>query len=139
MVKLDRYVRSCNTLNDLSNNVEPWYIQNPRHIQNTVKNLRWNVLQKYLPSALLIPSSKKNQLWKNFFSQKKRFTNFRNRKCTFQEKELCSISGNGNPTKLRILKEKTYENKNENRPLWKNVLYFGKWNFLVPGLKRFYI
>ena len=25
---------------------EPSYIQNPRHIQNTVKHLRWNVLQK---------------------------------------------------------------------------------------------
>ena len=23
---------------------EPWYIQNPRHIQNSVKHLRWNVL-----------------------------------------------------------------------------------------------
>ena len=23
-----------------------WYIQNPRHIQNTFKHLRWNVLQK---------------------------------------------------------------------------------------------
>ena len=31
---------------------EPWFIQNPRHIQNTVKHLRWNVLQKQLPSAL---------------------------------------------------------------------------------------
>ena len=25
---------------------EPWLIQNLRHIQNTVKHLRWNVLQK---------------------------------------------------------------------------------------------
>ena len=25
---------------------ESWYIQNPRHIQNTVKHLRWNVLKK---------------------------------------------------------------------------------------------
>ena len=25
---------------------EPWYIHNPRQIQNTVKHLRWNVLQK---------------------------------------------------------------------------------------------
>ena len=26
---------------------EPWYIQNLRHIQNTVKHLRWKVLQKF--------------------------------------------------------------------------------------------
>ena len=25
---------------------EPWYIYNSRHIQNTVKHLRWNALQK---------------------------------------------------------------------------------------------
>ena len=25
---------------------EPWYIQKPRHIQNTGKHLRWNVLQE---------------------------------------------------------------------------------------------
>ena len=31
---------------------EPWHIQNPRHTQNTVKHLLWNVLQKCLPSAL---------------------------------------------------------------------------------------
>ena len=31
---------------------EPWYIQNPRHIQNTVWHLRWNFLQKQLHEAL---------------------------------------------------------------------------------------
>ena len=31
---------------------EPWYIQNSRHTQNTVKHLRWKVLQKQLPRAL---------------------------------------------------------------------------------------
>ena len=31
---------------------KPWYIQNQSHIQNTVKNLQWNVFQKQLPSAL---------------------------------------------------------------------------------------
>ena len=32
--------------------LEPWYIQNLKHIQKSVKHLRWNVSQKQLPSAL---------------------------------------------------------------------------------------
>ena len=37
---------------------EPYYIQNPRHIQHTVKHLRWNVLQKSYVAHFSSPSSK---------------------------------------------------------------------------------
>ena len=37
---------------ELEASSEPWYIQNSRHTQNTVKHLRWKVLQKQLPRAL---------------------------------------------------------------------------------------
>ena len=38
---------------------ETWYIQNPSHIQNTVKHLKWNILQKQLPSASFKPKLEK--------------------------------------------------------------------------------
>ena len=37
---------------------EPWYIQNPRHIQNTVNHLRWNVLQKIATQRSFLYSRK---------------------------------------------------------------------------------
>ena len=47
----ERYIRNPNIFRTLTYS-ELWHMQNPRHIQNTVKHLRWNVLQKQLPSAL---------------------------------------------------------------------------------------
>ena len=37
---------------------EPWYIQNPRHIQNSVNHLRWNVLQKIATQRSFLYSRK---------------------------------------------------------------------------------
>ena len=48
---------------------------NPWHIQNPVKHLRWNDLQKKLPGTLFVPSSKNKK-----HSEKKRFLYFRKRK-----------------------------------------------------------
>ena len=63
---------------------EPWYTQNLRHIQNTAKHLRWDVLRKWLPKAIsgLTPQ--------NFFLKKSTLKNF----LIFQQMELSYISGN---------------------------------------------
>ena len=63
---------------------EPWYIQNLRHIQNTVKHLRWKVLQKFRTfqsqPQKLFPEKNfpKNPPWKNFlyFLERKLFLHF---------------------------------------------------------------
>ena len=74
---------------ELEASSEPWYIQNSRHIQNTVKHLRRNVLQKQLPRALSgfnpLNSSLKKPTLKNFLLLGKR--NF----LIFPEMELSSL------------------------------------------------
>ena len=40
---------------------------------------------------------------------------------------------------LFISRSNFTSSKNKKKPLWKNVLYFWKWNFLDPSLKNFFI
>ena len=101
---------------------ERWYIQNPRHIQDTVKRLRWKVLQK-IPSAFFSLSPQNFSLKKNpkkpalkkflIFSQKKPFL-------IFSQKA-----------------PRTFWPKLEKIDTVKNSLYFRKWNFLAVTLKEF--
>ena len=63
---------------------------------------------------------------KNFliFSRKKVFLIFR-------ERELSC-------PKIKKFQKATFQTRKLKYPLWKNVLYFGKWTFLVPTLKNCY-
>ena len=94
---------------------EPWFIQNPSHIQNTVKDLQWNFFKKYLPTAL-----KKSSYIFLYFGKwnflalvfRKLFLYFRKRKprkkfVIFQKTELFYISGNKNIKKVLIFQEIT--------------------------------
>ena len=70
---------------------EPWYIQNLRHIQNTIKHLRWNLLALILTYFL-------------YFLKTKFFLYFGKQFLIFLESELSFIS-RGN---LRNLKNKRW-------------------------------
>ena len=56
--------------------------------------------------------------------------------------ELSYILGNGSYITKTLknflyFKRELQSPKNKRNPLWKNLLYFGKWNFLTPSLKNF--
>ena len=93
------------------------------------------------------------------FSQKKTFFIFRametpKKFLVFQETKLSYISGNGNSKKLLIFHINFPSSKNKKNPkkrpgtnflrwknkhpLRKNILYFRKWNFLVPKNLKFF-
>ena len=72
------------------------------------------------------------------FSQKKAVLIFQGTEAPkkfliFQETELFYISENGKPKKLIMFQEVTFRARKI-----KNVLYFGKWNFLATSLKIFF-
>ena len=70
---------------ELQKHLELWYIQNLRHIQNTLKHLRWNLLLKQLVGALFKPMLKKKQLI--FREMKLSGTNIKNCFIFFQKKQ----------------------------------------------------
>ena len=52
LILRERYIQNLSifrflTYLELDEHLESWYTQNPRHIQNTVKHLRWNVLENW--------------------------------------------------------------------------------------------
>ena len=53
------YLESCATLAYL----KPWYIQNQRHIHNTVKHLSWNILFKFLCNPDIFRTLLYSPLW----------------------------------------------------------------------------
>ena len=68
------------------------------------------------------------------FSQKKAFLYFGKQK----PRKISYISENGNPKKFLIFEEVTFQAREmKKKPLLKDVLYFGKRNFLVPRYNNF--
>ena len=101
---------------------------------------------------LLSPSSKnrENQLRKKFlyfltFQEMKLSSSNIKKFFIFSQKKAFLIFGETEtPKKFLIFQETSYISGSNfelkkilKNPLWKNVLYFGKWNFLAPSLKNF--
>ena len=110
---------------------EPWYIQNSRHIQNNVKHIRWNILQKQLASAL----KKSSYIFLIFqervhssSSIKKVFLLFQKmgtpKKFMFQETKLSYISGNRNFKNLIIFLEVTFKARKMKKATLKRLVTF---------------
>ena len=51
----------------------------------------------------------------------------------FQETEFFYIPGNGNPLKTFYISGSNFPSSE------KNVLYFGKWNFLAPKINKLFL
>ena len=101
--------------------LEPCHIQNPRHIPNTVKHLRWNVFAKKQLPTTLKKISYIFRKWKfleifSYISGNETFLYFRKRK----SRKSCSyILGNGTPKKLLTFKEMelSYNSGSKKNPL----------------------
>ena len=75
------------------------------------------------------------------FSQKKAFLIFPETETppkifVFQETELAYISGNGNPKKLLIFQEVTFQARKIKKNQSEKTYISRKWNFLAPCLKN---